>query len=97
MRKVKKKVAPRHKKAISKFKLEFRNQFKIAMLAALGFVIAFSWRDFISSSLNAIILRFGITDKIYLYQLFSAIVVTIIAVLIILIVSKVRTEEEEPQ
>lgn len=76
-------------KSVSKFQLEFKNQFKIAMLAALGFIVAFSWKDFIATLLNMTISRLDVTKNIYLYQLFSAIIVTIIAVLLMMFLSKI--------
>ncbi|HUS49946.1 MAG TPA: DUF5654 family protein [Candidatus Paceibacterota bacterium] len=80
---------------IKKFRKEFKNQIVIAIIAALGFLIALSWRDFISETINQIISSFGVTGKAYLLKLLSAIIVTFIAVLGIMIISKFKSEESK--
>jgi len=75
---------------LSNFQLEFRTQLKIAMLAALGFIVAFSWKDFIATLLNMVISKLDVTEKLYLYQLISAIAVTVIAVIIMVFLSKIN-------
>ncbi|MBU2576411.1 MAG: hypothetical protein KKF50_01690 [Nanoarchaeota archaeon] len=75
------------KHLLSNFQLEFRDQLKIAILTALGFIIAFAWRDFLVSLLNTIVTRLDVTDNLYLYQLFAAIVLTLLAVLIMVLLS----------
>ena len=75
-----------------KFKHEFRKQLIIAVLAAFGFLIALSWRDFISESVNHITSSLNI-EQLYLAKLLSAITVTLLAVLGILIATKFKVEE----
>ena len=77
-----------------KFRREFRNQAIIAIIAAFGFLIALSWRDFISDSVNQIVESLGVTDKVYLYKLLSAIAVTLLAILGIMIMSRLKVHEE---
>lgn len=79
---------------INKFKKEFRNQAVIAIIAAFGFLIALSWRDFISETINKLIADIGVTGQVYLLKLLSAIIVTFLAVLGIMIISKLKIEEE---
>ncbi len=80
-----------------KFKKEFRNQATVAVIAAFGFLIALSWRDFISDTVNKIVLSLGVYDQLYIYKLFSAILITIIAIFGIMIASKFKINEETKQ
>ena len=82
------------KEKIKKFRKEFRNQAVIAIIAAFGFLIALSWRDFISETLNKIIAVLGISSQAYLLNLLSAIIITFLAVLGIMVISKLKVEEE---
>ena len=79
----------------SKLKAEFKKQTVIAILAALAFLIALSWRDFISDSVNKIVESLGVSGNLYLFKLFSALIVTFLAVLGILIISRFKTEENQ--
>ena len=85
---------------IKKFKREFRIQTTTALLAALAFIIALVWRDFISDSIDHIVAILGVTENLYLYKLFSALLVTFLAILAIMLISKFKVEEnieENPQ
>jgi len=77
-----------------KFKHEFRKEAIVAILAAFGFLIALSWRDFISDSVNKFVAVLGVSDQVYLYKLLSAVIVTILAILSIMILSKLKVKEE---
>ncbi len=82
------------KKHISNFRKEFKKQSITAIVAALGFLIALSWRDFITESLNKIVENFGISNQLYFYKLIIAILITIIAILGIMIASKIQIKEK---
>ena len=82
------------KEKIQEFRKEFRNQSVIAIIAAFGFLIALSWRDFISDSINSLVTALGVSEKLYLYKLLSAVFITLIAILGIMIVSKLKIEGE---
>jgi len=88
------KKSPSSREKLISFENEFKNQFKIAMIAALGFIVAFSWKDVIASIFNTIIKSLNITQNLYLYQIFSAIIVTIIAVILIIILSKINPKRK---
>ena len=77
-----------------KFKKEFRKQASIAIMAAFGFLIALSWRDFIVDTVNKIVTSLGVSDQLYLYKLLSAITVTFLAILGIMIASRLKVKEE---
>lgn len=75
----------------SRFGSEFKKQIVVAVSAALGFLVALSWREPIKEGLELIIKKMGIGSAIY-FQFLSAILITLIAVLILMIVSKWRSE-----
>ena len=75
------------------FKNEFKKQLAIAFLATFAFLIALTWRDFISEIVNNIISTFGIQGQTYLIKLTAAILITVIAVIGIIIVSKYNSEK----
>lgn len=81
----------------SKIKKEFRNQTSIAIIAAFGFLIALSWRDFISDTVDKIVLSLGVSGQLYLYKLLSAILITFIAIIGIMLISKLKIEEGNKQ
>ncbi len=67
------------------FKKELKRQVKYAIAAAVGFVIAFSWKEAIWNSAASIIERFVDETKTTINNLSTAIFISIIGVLIILI------------
>jgi len=79
---------------MKKFKKEFQKQATIAVIAAFGFLIALSWRDFIADTVNKIVTTFGVSDQLYLYKLLTAIIITLLAILGIMIISKFKVEEK---
>ncbi len=88
-----KKYVSKAREKTKKFKKEFRKQATIATLAAFAFLIALTWRDFISNTVDKIVTSLGVSDQLYLYKLLSAILVTLIAILGIMLVSKFKIEE----
>jgi len=79
------------------FKKEFKKQLAIALLAAFAFLIALSWRDFISEIVNKIIIFFGIQGQTYIVKFIAALIITIIAVIGILIFSKYNSDKIETE
>ena len=71
-----------------KFRKEFKKQSLLAITAAFGFLVALSWREPISGGVNLIVSKLGVDDKLVYYQFLSAVIVTLIAVLVLMIVSK---------
>ena len=80
-----------------KIKKEFQKHTTTAIIAAFGFLIALSWRDFVSDAVNKIIQYLGVEEKSYLLKLLSAVIVTILAIVGILLVSKFKINEETKQ
>ena len=74
---------------ISNFKKEFNNSLNTAIVAAFGFLIALTWRDVITEFVDKISAAAPVKGK-----LISALIVTLIGVLGILIISKVVAKKE---
>lgn len=76
------------KSSTIKFQHEFRKSLVTAITAAFGFLIALVWRDVITEYVN-------IVTKIspFQSQLISALIVTLIGALGILIISKLNVKE----
>lgn len=77
------------KEGVKKFRSELKKALYTAFLAAFGFLIALVWRDLIQSWVNKLSATSPITG-----QLVSAVIITIICVLGILIVTKYLKQEE---
>ncbi len=76
-----------------KFKDEFKKHTLTAVSAAFGFLIALSWREPISDLVNYIIEAIGVSEKFILYKFISAVVITIVAVLALMVISKWNSKE----
>jgi uncharacterized membrane protein (DUF106 family) len=75
------------------FKKEFNKQLLIAITGAFAFLIALSWREPISEAINLLLAPLGERQTIFL-KFLGAIIITIIAVLVLLIITKKLKEEE---
>jgi len=75
------KIYSRTKTSALAFKGEFKKHVVIAISAALGFLIALSWRTPIQNSIVALIEAFGLGGQAIYLEYLSAIILTIIAVL----------------
>ena len=74
----------------SSFKKEFKKQIKLAIIAAVGLTIAFSWREAIFNTFENFVSRFlDIPPDHYLSNIYTAITITLAGVLIILGTSKI--------
>jgi uncharacterized membrane protein (DUF106 family) len=69
-------------------KEEIRNDISGPVVASFGFIIALVWRDAIKGALDEYLLRAGLLENAYIYQIISAIIVTIIFITIIIIFTK---------
>lgn len=70
------------------FKNEFKKQIKLAIAAAVGFLIVFAWRDFILKITGETLNKFLELNPISSALLIS-IIITVIGILIIVISSKI--------
>jgi len=71
-----------------RFKTEFKKQVVVAISAALGFLIALSWRTPIQNSIDNLIKLLGLKGSAIYLEFFSALLITLIAVLGLMWISK---------
>jgi len=77
-----------------RFKKEFRNELVVAITAAFGFLVALSWRTPLQNTMDGLIERMGLTGQAIYFEYLSALVITLIAVIILMIVSKWKSNED---
>jgi len=71
-----------------KFKEEFKKQVVVAVSAALGFLVAMSWRSPLQKSVDLMINNLGLSGGAVYFEFLSALVITLVAVLGLMWVSK---------
>jgi len=77
------------------FKQELRRQIRLATTAAIGFTIAFSWREAIFELFQNVTSRIlDITQNHYTTKIYTATLITIIGVLLIFLTSKILKEKK---
>lgn len=78
-----------HSKTSRSFKREFKKQLRFAITAAIGFSIAFAWRESVFETFINFVSRFlDIPKEHYLTDVYAALTITIFGVIIIFITSK---------
>ena len=82
------KIIAKTKASANKLKREIKKSISTAIVAAFGFLIALSWRDVIKGYIEKISALSPVQG-----QLISAIIVTIISVIGILIITKFLSEK----
>jgi len=75
------------------FRREFKRQVKYAIMAAVGFIIAFAWRDAIYNGTRELVSKFEEATKGVGVEISTSIVITIVGVLIILISSRLLKDK----
>jgi len=78
-----------------KFRKEFREELVIAITAAFGFLVALSWRSPIKKSIDGLIEKLGLVGKAVYIEYLSALVITLLAVLVLMMVSRWKSEKDE--
>jgi len=76
------------KKVKRSFKKEFKRQVRMAAAAAIGFIIAFSWRNFVYDMTKAWLEKITPLSGAFESGLASALLITVIGVILILISSR---------
>ena len=79
------KRAVKHLNGVSK---EVKNRTFMAISAGFGLVIALAWNDAIRSSVDKILEALNVQTTTYIYKIIAAVIVTIIAVIGLMILSK---------
>ena len=76
------------------FKKEFKRQIRLAIVSAIGFSIAFAWRNSIFDAFKNYVSRFLQVDpNHYLTELYTAIGITIVGVCLIFVTSGILKDE----
>jgi hypothetical protein len=76
------------------FKKEFKRQIRLAVIAAIGFTVAFAWREAIFDLFQSFVSRFlDVSTEHYLTKIYTSIAITIAGVLLIFITSKILKED----
>ena len=70
------------------FRKEFKRQLRYAIAAGVGFMILFAWRETIINSTRDLVERFTETTQVMATEVYTAMLLTVIGVLIILVSSK---------
>lgn len=74
--------------------LEVRKHMTTAIMAAFGFVIALSWNDAIQTTVGDALNNLNIAGNTFYYKILAAVIVTIICVVGITIVAKIRSRKD---
>jgi len=82
-----KKLAHSIARVSSRFRIEFRKQTRLAIAAAIGFLIAYAWKDYILTLSKDLFTRLSITMP-HMSNFLAALVLTLIGVILIMISSK---------
>lgn len=76
------------------FKQEFKKQMRFAITAAIGFTIAFSWREAVFDMfLNFTSRVLDLSIDHYSTKIYAAILITLLGVILIFITSKILKEK----
>jgi Na+/H+ antiporter NhaC len=81
------------KMARSRFKKEFRRQIRLAIAAAIGFLIAYAWRDTIFSLTSDLVQSISSKMSTHLINFTSSLIITAVGVGLILLASRLLEEK----
>ncbi len=90
-----KKVEKHVKGTVKSISKESRKHTATAITTGFAFIIALVWRDAISEGINKMIEVFNITGSEYLYKILTAVIITIIAVIGIILFSRWSEKKED--
>ena len=65
------------------------------VVASFGFIIALIWRDAIKATLDEYLLRAGLLENAYIYQIISAAIITIVVIFIMIIATKMGRKKKK--
>lgn len=76
------------------FRKEFKRQIRLAIVAAIGFSIAFAWRNAVFDSFESYVAKFlDVDPSHFLTELYTAITITFVGVCLIFITSSILKEQ----
>jgi hypothetical protein len=74
------------------FKREMQKNIVKAVVAAFAFIIALTWRDVIKDGVNTLVKYFNITTGTYIYEILAALIVTVVCVIGVILVSRMKQD-----
>lgn len=76
------------------FKKEFKRQIRLAIVAAIGFTIAYSWKESVFSAFQTYVTRIlEVAPDHYLTKVYTSLAITLAGVIIIFITSNFLKEK----
>ncbi len=93
-KRLRQRVYEKTKTSALRFKREFKKHSVTAITAAFAFLIALSWRQPIQKSISIFIEKLGLAGKEIYLEYLSAIAITIVAVLALMLISKWTSEKD---
>ena len=77
------------------FRKEFKKQLRLAIIAAIGFTVAFAWRNAVFDTFQNYVARtLDVTTGHYLTEIYTAITITLFGVLAIFITAHILKERQ---
>jgi len=86
-KRLRQRIYEKTRNSAGRFKLEFKKQIVVAISAALGFLIALSWREPLSEFVNLIVGSLGFGGQVF-WKFVSALAVTFLAVIGLFLLAK---------
>lgn len=80
-------------KELELVKQELKNDLVTPLIASFGFVIALVWRDAFRSTIDEFLLKANLVEKAYVYEIISAMIITILAAAIIIWITKFKRKK----
>lgn len=80
--------------SLKSLRAEFKKQVSTAIMTAFGLVIALAWKDLVTALIPSFSSPTMISKYPYLAQLWSAVIVTVVAVIGILVIASWAKKEE---
>ena len=77
-----------------KFRKEFSKTLLVAITAALGFLVALSWRTPLQKTMDQLIIKLNLSEQAVYIEYLSALIITLVAVLILMFISKWKIKGE---
>jgi uncharacterized membrane protein (DUF106 family) len=90
----KRELIERLKTEVNLLKEEIRHDVTGPVVASFGFIIALIWRDALRSILDEILGRAGLLQKAYIYDVLSAIIVTIFVIIIMVMITRLSRSKK---
>jgi len=81
-------VVPKLKAELDILKRYLKKDVSLPIVASFGFIIALVWRDAIRATLDRFLSRLDVLKEAYVYEIVSAVIVTILIMIIMIAVTE---------